>query len=282
MKHKTINLIGLKHEENLLKRLQQSKEHYIVSRTNYTTKIHLPEHKLSYLIAPDYTHVSTWGQLASIKAKILRDHDTKPLPSVMSREINYFKFSKEIDSASKRQGFTKNFDNVSEIDITAAYVSMAHVSGIIEKKHHDKLIKGPKANRLKVLGALASQKIIEYWHGNEKIDERPEVNLITRNAWFNIVKKTDTVINSIYDDIGKAGLFYYVDNIYFYTSPELIELIFYRFKQADLTCKLYELENFFLFNAQRGAVVCIKRKRENKIRTFFVPQKKIIKYSIIE
>lgn len=281
IKEKVIELIGMTAQINLIERLKKSNEHYILTKTAYSTKIKLPELKLAYLITPDYLAKRNWGILSSIKSEINKNELMNNLPKINTREIDYNKFRDDMRfKEGTPKGFSKVFNNIAEIDISAAYVNSAYNLGVIKKGNYDKLINGPKKNRLKILGALASRKTVEYWVGPDLINSEFISDEKNRNIWFNIVLNVDRAISAIYDLIGNRALFYYVDNIYFHHDKETEKIIISEFKKYGFQTKLILLESFLIYNARAGAVAVVKRPAEIKPKYFFIPNNKIIKYII--
>ncbi len=232
------------------------------------------------MCTPDYMSFKNWGTLASIKSHLKKSGLIETLPKIDRREIQYFKFRNcmYFDKNSKR-GEVREFENVAEYDISGAYIQAAHNLGILTAENFKKLKDGPKANRLKILGALATVKTEYYIHKGEVIDEGIVTDKALRNIWFNIVLSVDKVISKAFETLGPSALFYYVDNIYFkYDELKASKLVEY-FKNHNFELKHVPLERFFLYNSRRGPVAVVKREGQ-ELKTFYIPHKKTINYEI--
>lgn len=281
-KARAINIVGDSAGKQIEQRLIKQGAHWVKIETNYSTSYLIPELKLKYICTEDYTPLRTWGLLSSVKSGINKNPDMQNLPGVTSKDINYFKYSESIYKAIKSKSRWTYFDNVCEMDISAAYVTEAYNMTVISKDNYLKLINGPKSARLKVLGALATQRRETYFIGPDEIDTKLiPPNPLYRNVWFNICKNVDDAINRIYMLLGNDGIFYYVDNIYFYNKPELIQSVHEHFNSYGFKMKVIPLLKFAVFNSSKGAVIAIRRRDELKPKQFFVPKKRIIKFEII-
>jgi len=243
VKSKTFQIIGDAKIQQLIDRLDQSNEHYLLVETNSSVKIKIPELKLTYMCTPDYMSFKNWGTLASIKSHLKKSGLIETLPKIDRREIQYFKFRNcmYFDKNSKR-GEVREFENVAEYDISGAYIQAAHNLGILTAENFKKLKDGPKANRLKILGALATVKTEYYIHKGEVIDE----GIVTDKALRNELK-----------------------------ASKLVEY----FKNHNFELKHVPLERFFLYNSRRGPVAVVKREGQ-ELKTFYIPHKKTINYEI--
>lgn len=280
-KKKVIQVVGESKQYTIENRLIKGGGNWLKTETSYSTKYTDLELNLEYICTDEFTPMSTWGTLSSIKAGIKRNPEAYNLPLITAKDINYFKYSESIYKAIKSKSRWTVFENVREMDISAAYITGAYKMNMINKDNFNKLLNGSKAARIKILGALATQKVVYYYQGGNLIDTIPvPPDPLNRNVWFNICKFIDEIINRAYILLDREGLFYYVDNIYFYDKPGLAELMEQHFKSYGLIIKTVPLTKLALFNSSRGAVVAVKRKGKNKINTFFVPNKKIIKYQI--
>ena len=109
-------------------------------------------------------------------------------------KVKYFRFDDSVRRMSEYLGEIVSIKNVLEMDIVKAYYQVAHNLGYIDEDFYKKTLKLPKYIRLRLLGSIATRKIIEDFEGDQLISVKTKTNEKMRNIWFNICLKLDEII----------------------------------------------------------------------------------------
>jgi hypothetical protein len=110
--------------------------------------------------------------------------------------------------------------NILEMDITKAYYQMCYNLGYISKSTFENLLGLPKYIRLRLLGSIATRKVIEKYEGKKAIEMKVVENLRLREVWNKICYEVGKVMKECSDSIQDYFVFYWVDGIYFQQHPE--------------------------------------------------------------
>lgn len=111
-------------------------------------------------------------------------------------------------------------DDVTEMDLSAAYVSSAFFLGLISKTLYETLLHLHKRFRLKVLGAIAARKRVRNFDIDGTLtEERIDEDIDLRRAWFAIVEHTDEFMQCIQKELEGRFIFYWYDNLFGYDLP---------------------------------------------------------------
>jgi len=204
--------------------------------------------------------------------------------SKIDNKRQYFEYNEIVYAVAKNEGTAYEFKDCYECDVTAAYYQAAVYLGLLSQKTFLLCTQAiSKSERLKLLGSIASIKIICNYEGGQMIG-KPEIkkNDLLRNAWFTICNVVDGCMKNFISILGENFLFYWVDGIYFKGS----------FKQdndnnlKDINLKLEKLKKFFPFEWKITPIIklevlnksyleLIVEKPNNKKTVFFPPNKKI-------
>jgi hypothetical protein len=127
-------------------------------------------------------------------------------------------------------------ENISLIDIRAAYWQTARNLGIIDYKLFQRGMAMNKVTRLAALGSLAKTKDIWKFDGEYLVKVKTEHSYATENIWFAICKKVSDVMQKIVKEIGDDMIFYWVDGIYVKNKPEVVLKVISIIKEANYSC----------------------------------------------
>tara|TARA_R110002073_G_scaffold77799_2_gene188145 strand:+ start:1572 stop:2375 length:804 start_codon:yes stop_codon:yes gene_type:complete len=129
-----------------------------------------------------------------------------------SKDANYFRFNGI--PISKKIGETHTFNNCLEFDINKAYYKAALNLGFISEEYYFKYITLPKEIRLKLIGALGTNKA-HFTYEKGKLKNIQHLNdQLLRKCWFSIVNEIDNVLRFFASRLGEDFIFYWVDGIY--------------------------------------------------------------------
>lgn len=207
MKAKTYsyNLRNYSEVLNLLNKLNEEKKTYQLRYTGYTMKITIGN--CIYLFA-DAINTNDFFSACNKVKKDVKDTG-EFFEENIQLSIDYFKHS--------LQEFRGNLDLncVYNIDIKKAYATTLLNKRLISNETFLMLDKLAKQDRLKVVGALATQTIITEIVNGEVI-ENPVIKCDTnlRNCFFAICKEVGEIMNNCATIAGDDFLFFWVDGIY--------------------------------------------------------------------
>lgn len=278
-------------------------ENFETRETSYSAQIIHREQGIKYMFSFDRTKLSVMGQIAKLRAHLKRLPDEiLNINKIRSHEIKYLSFSKNIQDLENYSGEFLTFDNVIEIDLTAAYFYTALNLGIItpellnslltitrknKKTKQVETVERPKPDRLKILGSMAVKtevneyrdgKIVhtEYCYAMEKPDGTPDERL--RNIWFLICKTVDDIFIRITERIPKNDFyFYFVDGIYISHKPEIVSMIQSEFEKNNLPYKKILIDNFTVINKNKRLIIELT-KANGKNKKFTVPHREVKHY----
>lgn len=102
-----------------------------------------------------------------------------------------------------------------ELDLVAAYLTAARELGLLSAGTVKRLNRYPKKWRLRILGAIASRKVIqEYDSAGKPSGSSVKMDAELRRAWFVIVGYVDRFQNLLMDALGPDFFFYWYDNTF--------------------------------------------------------------------
>lgn len=154
------------------------------------------------------------GLLSKVKKDItnnLKNHNIlKKLPNYSHLNIRYYSFGKEIlDLAQDIDENNKkaNIIGVHEYDCTKAYIESAFVLGYLSEKMYQELVDSDKSMRLRILGAIATQKDRFVFRDGKEVSNNPVKNELMRRVWFHICKYLDNCMWQFKKALGDDFLF---------------------------------------------------------------------------
>ena len=197
-------------------------------------------------------------------------------------KVKYFRFDDSVRRMSEYLGEIVSIKNVLEMDIVKAYYQVAHNLGYIDEDFYKKTLKLPKYIRLRLLGSIATRKIIEDFEGDQLISVKTKTNEKMRNIWFNICLKLDEIIIECEDAIRDYFLFYWVDGIYFKKDEKInddflqpsVQIIKHIFESHNLEYTSKNIDELIIINKNNN--ISLQLYINNKLKSqFCVPKQKV-------
>jgi hypothetical protein len=175
------------------------------------------------------TNMKFMGLLTRVKRDIMKNLDVdnpeselfKSLPNYSHLNIRYYCYSKEIIDLSHKisnENKVVPLEELHEYDCTKAYIESAYVLGYLSEPMYQELVKSDKSLRLRILGAIATQKDKFVFRNGREIGNSPVKNEIFRRVWFHICKYLDNCMWQFKKALGDDFMFYWVDGIAFKKS----------------------------------------------------------------
>ena len=219
-----------------------------------------------------------------LKSEIEKNTKNQEIKFSSSKKIQFFEFDSSLKYMVETSGDYIEIDNVLEMDITKAYYQMALNLGYISKKFFDVTLKLPKHIRLRLLGSIATKRVIEKWENGNVVEMKIVEDLRMRDIWFEICYNVGKVMKECSEAIQDYFIFYWVDGIYFQQHPQFpkeydptIQIIANIFQKNGLKFTINELEKISLQNYNDE--IMLKCWKNGKIKSnFSVPHKKVKKY----
>jgi len=232
------------------------------------------------------------GQYMSIKEMILQKKLKKEVKSrtkdkqidYNGERIDFYRFDSSLKYMVDTSGDYIEFTNILEMDITKAYYKMALNLGYISEKTYDVCLEAPKYIRLRLIGSIATSKVIETYKNKElvKIEVKEDEQL--RQIWFHICYEVGKIMLECAESIEDYFIFYWVDGIYFQrnmnfeqTNDPSIQIIKNIFQKNKLEYCVNQLERITLQNYNDELILKCWKNGEVK-SNFSVPHKKVRKY----
>jgi len=260
---------------------------YVIKTTTNSTTIEYKDD-----INDKYKIMFTDGQYMSIKEMILQKKLKKEVTErTENKQINYngeridfYRFDSSLKYMVDTAGDYIEFTNILEMDITKAYYKMALNLGYISEKTYKVCLVLPKYIRLRLIGSIATSKIIETYKNKElvKIEVKEDEQL--RQIWFHICYNVGKIMLECAESIEDYFIFYWVDGIYFQrnmnfgqTNDPSIQIIKNIFQKNKLEYSVNQLERITLQNYNDELILKCWKNGEVK-SNFSVPHKKVRKY----
>ena len=232
------------------------------------------------------------GLYLSIKEMILQKKLKKHIKkrnngkkvNYQNQKINYWRFDNSLHSMVESSGECVEFHNILEMDITKAYYKMARNLDYISEEIYQICLKLPKPIRLRLIGSIATHKVIETYENKEikniQIIEDDEL----RQIWFHICYEVGAVMQECADAIQDYFIFYWVDGIYFQRDKRFLskndpsqQIIKNIFQKNNLDFSVSKLNKISLQNYNEH--LTLKCYKENKVKSHFsVPYNKVKMY----
>lgn len=229
------------------------------------------------------------GLFMSIKEMILQKKLKKHIKNrnnekdinYKNQRISYNRFDRSLNYLLETSGDYLEFPNILEMDMTKAYYKMARNLDYISEEIYQICLKVPKHIRLRLIGSIATHKIIEKYENkklkNIQITEDEEL----REIWFHICYEVGKVMEECAEAIQDYFIFYWVDGIYFQRdkrfstkndpSQQIIQNIF---QKSNLDFSVNELNKISLQNYNKH--LTLKCYKNGKVKSHFsVPYKKV-------
>ena len=201
-----------------------------------------------------------------------------------NQRISYHKFDSSLQDMIETSGDYLEFPHILEMDITKAYYKMARNLDYISEEIYQICLKLPKHIRLRLIGSIATHKVVEKYENKELKDIQIIEDLELRDIWFHICYEVGKIMVECSEAIQDYFIFYWVDGIYFQMdkrfstkndpSQQIIKSIF---QKNNLDFSVNELNKISLQNYNEH--LTLKCFKNNEVKSHFsVPYKKVKMY----
>lgn len=258
---------------------QQEGLDFELSRTNYTASVKFKKEGIKYFASVEDTQLKTLALMQKVKSHIKKQPKVIDLPCYTPDKIQYFKFNSSLYDFKITAGCYEEIEDVTEVDISAAYATAFLKHGFISPEIHRQITQLPKSDRLKVLGAIATNKEVTTYVKGKPVKKVVLNDPILRNCWFYIVGVIDNVMQGAYNEVRQNALFYYVDGIYLKHCDKAAQAVCDYFKAAGYGFKCTYFDKIAVLNT--GSSLKIAVPTDKRIKLFTIPQRKIISYNLI-
>lgn len=220
---------------NMLLTLRKQKVKFTTEDTSGSFKIRVADSNSNTETIYEYNSpgdLMAMGVYMKLKKEIL-SHPIQKLKSYTPRDLKYWAInntgftSKTAASAPSNAPISDNTNiikRVTNIDIKKAYPYAFYNLGFIGKDVLKYLLdldsSGNKISRLKGMGILAKQKVVNKYNSNGMSKSEIVQDDYLRNCFFNACKVIDDVMISCSQIGGRDLLFFWVDGIYINTTTK--------------------------------------------------------------
>ena len=219
-----------------------------------------------------------------LKKEIEKNTKDQEITFSSAKKIHFFEFDSSLKYMVESAGDCVDINNVMEMDITKAYYQMAYNLGYISKKFFEMTLKLPKIIRLRLLGSIATKRIVETFVNGKRTEFKVVEDLRMRDIWFHICYNVGKVMKQCSNAIQDYFIFYWVDGIYFQRHPQFNEendptkqIIQKIFQKNNLKFSINQLEKISLQNLNNQ--IMLKCWKNGTVKSnFSVPHKKVKKY----
>lgn len=280
-----------------IQKLNRRKESFSVSKTSRTTVIETETVK--YYYCESKFPVKLFPLMSELKRMIIANADKVADCKYSNNpfDIQYYCFSNPLKDIQADAGTIHEIGECNEVDITKAYYRSAFNLGFISEEFYNKCIKLKKSHRLRLMGSIATIKIIKHYEGGRMVGV-PEIkkNELLREAWFKLSSYVDDAMLTMREFLKDAFLMYWVDGIYFkdFQLPEA-EAAYIKQQgfETGIDFIIHELKRQFNFEAEytripklevisKGTHVEVKcYKPDGKVKYFYPRTKSIKCYGLV-
>lgn len=273
--------------ENFLSRynyLKKSGKDFKISKTSSSQIIQVGNKK--YIYSSSHINKKEMLMQKKIKSEIIKNlpnisSNTQRLMNTITK-TNYFQFHNKMKDLDQT-GELVEITGVWEMDITKAYYQTARNLGFISTEFYNECLKIPKSWRLRLLGSIATKKIIEHYKNKDLDNIEIITDKVLRSVWDCITNQVDKCMSDCAEMIKDHFLFYWVDGIYFVEKKGhktlCKNLINFVMDQYDYECTIEKLDNIQAVNLKRQIRLYVYKDGKKKSE-FSVPKKRIKKYKL--
>ena len=254
--------------------------------TNSSIIVYEDKYDKYKVIFSDGVYMSKKEMILQKKLKKEIEKNTKDKEITFSKEkkIHFFEFDSSLRYMVETQGDCVDIENVIEMDITKAYYQMAYNLGYISKKFFEITLQLPKHIRLRLLGSIATKRIVEKYKNGKVVEMKVIEDDRMRDIWFHICYNVGKIMKECSEAIQDFFIFYWVDGIYFQKHPKFSpkydptkQIIQNIFEKNNLKFSINELEKISLQNLNDE--IMLKCWKDGMVKSnFSVPHKKVKKY----
>ena len=265
--------------------LKRCNVNFVKQQTSSTTIVITEKQKRVFSNTPRFLSKREMMLQKQLLKEIKNNTENKIIIKNPKNTLNYFKFDNSIREMSDMLGEVVSIKNLCEMDVVKAYYKIAYNLNYISKEFYEKTLKLPKYIRLRLLGSIATRKIIETYEGDKLIDVKIKENEKNRNIWFNICKKLDEVMMEVADGLQDYFLFYWVDGIYFKKDDNIIlddhqpsiQVVKYIFEKHNLDYTIKNIQKLTIINKNKNIYLQLYIDNYKKSE-FYVPKTNVKKY----
>ena len=219
-----------------------------------------------------------------LKKEIEKNTKDQDISFSSAKKIHFFEFDSSLKYMVETTGDCVDINNVLEMDITKAYYQMAYNLGYLSEKFFKMTLTLPKIIRLRLLGSIATKRVVETYKNGKVVEMKIVEDLRMRDIWFHICYNVGKVMKQCSDATQDFFIFYWVDGIYFQRHPKFDtkndptkQIIQKIFEKNNLKFTINQLEKISLHNLNDE--IMLKCWKDGKIKSnFSVPHKKVKKY----
>tara|TARA_R100000655_G_scaffold22905_3_gene46264 strand:+ start:1581 stop:2489 length:909 start_codon:yes stop_codon:yes gene_type:complete len=287
MSKNTIRCFG--NPESLIKNLKECGVKFTKQETTSTTIITNEDTKWVYgTLRTRFLSKKEMMLQKQLVAHIKKNTEGKDIFPDPRQPIKYFQFDYSLRKLVDYAGEVTSLNNIIEMDITMAYWRVAFNLGYINEDFYKKVKNIPKYMRLRLLGSIAAEKIIEEYEGKKRISINVKSNPKMQAVYKNICKETGNIMSEVADAIGDYFIFYWVDGIYFKKDPIIeknelqpsVQVVEYIFNKHNLEFKIKNIEKLLIINKKE--TIYLQLYMDNKLKSRFNIKLNKIKYKQIE
>lgn len=184
--------------------LKKSKKDFTVSQTGYSLTVDFKGQQFMYI------DKITGGKCFASYNMIKRDILNSPvvIDNVPRSTVRYYGVNQFIKNRRQLP------DEVLNIDINSAYLTVLFNAGIITQPTYEYVMKSGKNNRLKSVGMLATKRNVLTYKNGEMVNHAVITDSHLRNYFFYCCYEVGEIMNKIAGLLEKKFLFFWVDGIY--------------------------------------------------------------------
>jgi len=258
----------------------KNKQTFIHTKGTFTDDLYFPNENISRQYSQSFKSFKELGLMSKVKAEVNRNLHVLKGKTFNNYDVKYFDY-KGIEDSNFEVGEVVTFNDVIEIDISAAYYFAALNLGLLCKETVSKCLDLHKSKRLAILGSIASKKVItEYVNGVAGIPYTRQ-NHERKNAWNAIVKCVDDAMIECFKIAKKNFLFYYVDGIYLHKNDAIELQIEKELLSSGFEYKKTPLDKLEVARTDKNFLVYVFKKGNETPKKFKVSKTRI-KYLILE
>ena len=286
---KNIKSSNKSNTQKFIKYLQKLEYDFIVSTTLNTTIIKYTDNYSKKQRIFTNGFAITYKEIAlqkELKKEVDKNLKTTPI-SYSNDRIDYYKFDNSLSYMVDTEGECIEIPDIYEMDITSAYYQSLYNLKYIGKRFFEKCKNLPKHIRLRLIGSLATRKLIEKYKKGVLVGHEEKVNPVHRQVYFHNSYQVGKVMLECAKAIQDHFIFYWVDGIYFQrdlrspkTNDPCIQVVKSIFEKNNFSFSVIELNKITLQNIKNNIVLrCWKDK---KLKSMFSVPKNSVKQYVFE
>lgn len=235
-------------DSDIINRLVKWKAPFVMEITGSTRTIISDRTNTKYICTEKRLGFSTLGFIRQVKT-YASGLDIKQSP-FSAKDIDYYRFSDLLPGV---------YTDVIEVDVKAAYWSIAYQKGYISEEIYNKAEQVNKMDRLIALGSLATVRNVYRFDGQKVYGFAPTVNEKTRSYFFDVARELDLLMKSVFKQLEYAILWYWVDA--FFLRKDAQGHVYSQFYKHGLDCSVKHIDK-----------IEVEAKKRSKVITCYMPE----------